>query len=83
MLINPLGTMLLQADIGVCLETPEYFCIGPLDLPNAFWMRNRCIADLDAKVFTVVLKYPASELEPIVSDDPVQDPKPANNLIVG
>jgi hypothetical protein len=33
--------MLLQAVIGACLETPEYFNIGPLDLPIALWMCNR------------------------------------------
>jgi hypothetical protein len=31
-LINLLGTMLLQAVIGACIETPEYFSLGPLDL---------------------------------------------------
>jgi hypothetical protein len=71
--------MLLQAVIVMRLETPEYFYIGPLDLSITLWMHYRCIADLDAKVFTVFLKYPIGELEPIVSDDPVRDPKPADN----
>jgi hypothetical protein len=71
--------MLLQAVIGACLETPEYFCIGPLDLFIALWMHNRCIADLDIEVFIVLLKHPAGELRPVVSDVPVWDPKPAND----
>jgi hypothetical protein len=69
--------MLLQAVIGACLETSEYFYIGPLNLSIALWMHNRCIVDLDVEVFTVLLKHSAGELGPIVSDDPVSDPKPA------
>jgi hypothetical protein len=69
-------TMLLQAVIGACLETLEYFCIYPLDFSIAFWMRNIRITDLDAEVFTVLLKHPVGELGPVVSDDLVQDPKP-------
>jgi hypothetical protein len=71
--------MLLQAVIGASLETLEYFCIGPLNLSIALWMRNRCIADLDVKVFIVLMKHPTGELGPIVSDDPVQDPKLADD----
>jgi hypothetical protein len=71
--------MLLQAVIGVCLETPKYFCIGPLNLSIALWMCNRCIANLDAEVFTVLLKHPASELGPVISDDLVRDPKPVDD----
>jgi hypothetical protein len=71
--------MLLQAVIGAYLGTPEYFCIGPLDLSIALWMRNRCIANLDAEVFAVLLKHPAGELGPVVSDEPVRDPKPADD----
>jgi hypothetical protein len=71
--------MLLQAVIGVCLETTEYFCIGPLDLSIALWMCNRCIADLDVEVFAILLKHHAGELGPVVSDDQVRDPKPADD----
>jgi hypothetical protein len=71
--------MLLQAVIGARLETLEYFFIGLLDLSIALWMRNRCIADLDIEVFAVLLKHPASELRPVVSDVPIRDPKPAND----
>jgi hypothetical protein len=71
--------MLRQAVVGVCLETPEYFSIGPLDLSIALWMCNRCVTDLDVEVFTILLKHLAGELGPIVNDDPVWDPKPAND----
>jgi hypothetical protein len=71
--------MLLQAVIGACLEIPEYLCIGPLDLPIAFWMRNRCITDLDTEVFTVLLKHHAGELGPVVNYDPIWDPKHTDN----
>jgi hypothetical protein len=54
-------------------------CIGPLDLSIALWMHNRCIADLDAEVFTVPLKHPNGELGLVVSGDHVQDPKPADD----
>jgi hypothetical protein len=42
-------------------------------------MRNRRITDLDTEVFVVLLKHSAGELGPSVSDDPVRDPKPAND----
>jgi hypothetical protein len=71
--------MLLQVVIGVCLETPEYFHIGSLDLSIALWIRDRCVANLDAEVLVVFLKHPAGELGPIVSDDPVWDPEPTDN----
>jgi hypothetical protein len=79
MLINPIGTMLLQAVIGACLDTPEYFSIGPLYLSIALWIGNRCIANLDVEVFAVLLKHSAGELGSIVSDDPVWDPKPTDD----
>jgi hypothetical protein len=69
--------MLLQAIIGASLKTPEYFRIGTLHLPIAFWMSNRGIANLYAKIFTVPLEGTASKLGPIVGDYPVWDPKTA------
>jgi hypothetical protein len=69
--------MLLQAIIGVSLKALEYFCIGTLHLPIALWMSNRCVANLDAKIFTVPLEGIASKLGPIVGDDPIWDPKSA------
>jgi hypothetical protein len=42
-------------------------------------MSNERIADLDAKRLTVSLECAAGELGPAVSDDPVQDPKPADD----
>jgi hypothetical protein len=71
--------MLLQAVIGACLETLGDFSIGSLDLPITLWMSNGHIADLDVKILTVSLKCAAGELAPVVSDDPVQDPKPTDD----
>jgi hypothetical protein len=71
--------MLLQAVIGVYLEALEDFSVGSLDLPITPWMSNRHIADLDAKILTVSFECAAGELGPIVDDDPVQDPKPADD----
>jgi hypothetical protein len=42
-------------------------------------MHSRFITDMDAEVFVVLLKHHAGELGPIVSYDPVWDPKPAVN----
>jgi hypothetical protein len=67
--------MLLQTIIGASLKALEYFCIGTLHLPIAFWMSNRGIANLDAKIFPVALKGTASKLGLIIDDDPVWDPK--------
>jgi hypothetical protein len=48
-------------------------------IARMIWMRNRCIADLDAEVLAVFLKYSAYELGPVVSNDPVWDPEPTDN----
>jgi hypothetical protein len=69
--------MLLQAIVGASLKALEYFCIGTLHMSIALWMRNRCIANLDGKIFAVPLEGTASKLGPIVGDDPVWDPKSA------
>jgi hypothetical protein len=37
------------------------------------------IADLDAKILTVSLKGPTGELGSVVGDDPIRDPKPADD----
>jgi hypothetical protein len=42
-------------------------------------MSNGRIENLDAKILTVSLEHTASELGPIVGDDPVQDPKLADD----
>jgi hypothetical protein len=69
--------MLLQAIIGASLKALEYFRIGTLHLSTAFWMSNRGVANLDTNIFPVPLEGTASKLGPIVSDDPVWDPKSA------
>jgi hypothetical protein len=40
-------------------------------------MSNRCIANLDVKIFAVPLEGTASKLGPIVGDDPIWNPKSA------
>jgi hypothetical protein len=35
--------------------------------------------DLDAKVLAISVKRAAGELGPVVSDDPIQDPKPTDD----
>jgi hypothetical protein len=67
--------MFIQAIEGVSLETPMDFCIGMLDLSITLWMSNRRIAYLDAKIFVVPSEGIASKLGPIISDDPISDPK--------
>jgi hypothetical protein len=53
------------------LKALEYFCIDTLHLSIAFWMSNRGIANLDAKIFASPLEGITSKLGPIVGDDPV------------
>jgi hypothetical protein len=78
-LVNPNGTMLLQAVIGVCPMALEDFSIGSLDLSITLKMSNGRIADLDAKILTISLKRAASELGLDVGDDPIRDTKPADD----
>jgi hypothetical protein len=61
--------MLLQAIIGASLKALKYFCIGTLHLPITFWMSNRDVANLDAKIFVVPLKDTTCKLGPIIGDD--------------
>jgi hypothetical protein len=42
-------------------------------------MSNRHIVDLDAKILAVSLECTTGELGPVVSDDPVWDPKPTDD----
>jgi hypothetical protein len=78
-LINPLFAVFIQGIIGARLEALEDFCIGSLNLAIALQMSNGRIADLDAQILTVALEGTASELGPVVGDDPVQDPEPAHD----
>jgi hypothetical protein len=71
--------MLLQANISASLETLKDFCVGSLHLAIALWVSNGSIANFCAKIFTVLLECTAGELGPVVSDDPVQDPKPVDD----
>jgi hypothetical protein len=71
--------MLLQVVIGARLEARKDFSIGSLDLSITLWMSNRHIADLNTKILAVTLKRTTGELGPIVGDDPVRGPKPADD----
>jgi hypothetical protein len=48
-------------------------------LTIVLWVSYRGISDFYAKIFTVPLECAAGELEPIVSDNPIQPPKPADD----
>jgi hypothetical protein len=71
--------MLFQATIGASLKTFKDFCVGSLHLAITLWLSNGGIADFYAKIFTIPLECAADELGPVVSDDPVRDPKPADD----
>jgi hypothetical protein len=71
--------MLFQAIICASLETLKDLCVGSLHLAIALWVSNGGIADFYGKIFTVSLECDAGELGPIISDDPVRDPKPADD----
>jgi hypothetical protein len=68
-----------QAIIGASLETLKDFCVGSLHLAIALWVSNGGIADFYVKIFTIPLECAAGELGPIVSDDPIRDPKPVDD----
>ena len=61
------------------LEPAQHFSICPLRLTVASRMSNRSEADLGAKVLDVLHEDAARELRAVVGDDPVGDPKTANN----
>jgi hypothetical protein len=71
--------MLFQAVIGVRPEALEDFSIGSLDLPITLWVSNGRIINFDAKILILSLEHTAGELGPVVGDDPVQNPKPAED----
>jgi hypothetical protein len=71
--------MLLQAIISASLETLKDFCAGSLHLAIALWVSNGAIAIFYAKIFAVPSECAAGELGPVVSDDHVRDPKPADD----
>jgi hypothetical protein len=71
--------MRLQAIISASLKTLKDFCVRSLHLAIALWVSSGSIANFYAKIFTVLLECTASELGPIISDDHVRDPKPADD----
>jgi hypothetical protein len=48
-------------------------------LAIALWVSNGSISNFYTKIFTVLLECTVGELGPVVSDDPVRDPKPADD----
>ena len=71
--------MLLQAVIGVGLESPKDLCIRSLDLSIVAGMCHGRKAWLDANVLAVLLEESAFELGPVVRDDAAWDAKSAHN----
>jgi hypothetical protein len=71
--------MLIQAIISASLETLKDLCVGSLHLSIALWVSNGSISTFYAKIFAVPLECAAGELGSVVSDDPVRDPKPADD----
>ena len=61
------------------LEASQHFSICPLRLTVASRMSNRSEADLGAKILDVLHEGAAHKLRAVVGDDPVRDPKTANN----
>jgi hypothetical protein len=52
--------------------------ISALALSNGALLSG-CATDLDVEIFIVLLKHPAGELGPVVSDGPIQDLKPVDD----
>jgi hypothetical protein len=73
--------MLFKAIIGVCLESPEDFCVCPLSLAVAHGMRHRRKAELGADALAILLEEPTFELAPVVRNDTTWDPKSTDNRL--
>jgi hypothetical protein len=71
--------MLSQAVIGVCLESPEDFCVCPLLLAVAPGMSHRHKVELGVDALAILLEEPTFELGPIVHNDTAWDPKSVDN----
>jgi hypothetical protein len=71
--------MFLKIVVGSDLEPSEDLSISPLNLAIALRMHHGGKIELDANIFAVLLEVLARELSPIVSNDPVWDPKPTHN----
>jgi hypothetical protein len=71
--------MLLQVIISASLEILKDFYIGSLHSVIALCVSNRSITNFYANIFTILLECTAGKLGPVISDDPVQDPKPTDD----
>jgi hypothetical protein len=71
--------MPFQAVIGVCLESPEDFCVCPLSLVVALGMSHRRKAELGADALAILLEELTCKLGPVVRNDTAWDPKSTDN----
>jgi hypothetical protein len=71
--------MFLKITVGLDLEPSKDLSISPLDLAIGPGMRHGGETELDTNIFAVLLEVLAHELSPIVSDNPVRDPKSTHN----
>jgi hypothetical protein len=71
--------MFLKIVVGSDPEPSKDLSISPLDLAIAPGMRHGGETELDTNIFAVLLEVLAHELSPIVSDNPVRDPKSTHN----
>jgi hypothetical protein len=79
--IDPICTMLFQAVIGACLESPEDFCVFPLSLVVALVMCHIRKVELSADALAILLEELTSELGPVVRNDTVWVPKSIDNRL--
>jgi hypothetical protein len=73
--------MLFQAVIGVCLESPEDFCVCPLRQAVALGMSHRRKAELGANALAILLEEPTFELGPVVRNDMAWDSESADDRL--
>jgi hypothetical protein len=73
--------MLFQAVIGVCLESPEDFCVCPLYLAVALGMSHRRKAELGVDALAILLEEPTCKLGFIVRNDTAWDTESADDRL--
>jgi hypothetical protein len=69
----------LRPIISASLDTLKDLCVGSLHLAITLWVSNECISFFYAKIFTLPLECAGGELGLVVTDDPIWDPKPADD----
>jgi hypothetical protein len=73
--------MLFQAVIGARLESPEDFCVCPLNLVVAPGMSHRRKAELGADVLAILLEESTCKLGPVVRNDTAWDPESVDDRL--